>query len=123
MQIKELDPNKRYFIVLEDEWVTQEDIATLSAKLKTEGVNGIVLAGGASVRSETEYWGVYFSAQHAWLKKSDGELYYYPSPHIAQAALNEMKKWPGYDEGAVREFDSSIAGDVTFEGQQLRVAK
>lgn len=122
MQIKELDPNKRYFIILEDDFIAQEDIEHVSARLKALNVDAVVLAG-ASVRSEAEYWGVYFSAQHAWLKKSDGELYYYPSPHIAQAALNEMKKWPGYDEGTVREFDSSIVGDVTFEGQQLRVAK
>ena len=89
MQIKELDPAGQYAVIINNEYVTSEEVRAVSEKLKGFGINGVVLAG-ADLQEGVTYWGVYSPKLKAWQKKADGELFFYPSQHIAQAHINDQ---------------------------------
>lgn len=103
MRIQELDPNKQYAVILQGDYFSQDDLERVSEKLKAKGVNAVVIAG-ADVRSAERYWGIYFTKDRAWLKRTDGSLYFYPSPDIARAHLDELGMDYQTASGEVAEF-------------------
>jgi hypothetical protein len=116
MRIQELDPTKQYAVILQTEWASQEDIDGVSTRLKQSGINAVVLAGADVQESGDRYWGIYFAKDRYWLKRTDGSLYFYPSPAIAQAHLNELPaSWQ--EHGAVVEFNAPDTHDVVFRSK------
>jgi hypothetical protein len=63
------------------------------------------------------YWGIHFPDVGQWLKRTDGSIFFYPSPYIAQAQLNGMRQLGfGYEGAVVDEFNGkNVEAVIAFK--------
>lgn len=90
MRIEELNPEKFYAVIIENEHASTQDLERVAERLREGGANAVVLTDNSRIVSlgqPLSYWGIYFPDSKRWLQKHDGEVYYYPSAGIAAAHL------------------------------------
>lgn len=109
MRIEELNPEKFYVIIVENEHASTEDLNRVAERLRERGANAVVLTDNiraVSLPQPSRYWGIWCAAANlkpGWLRDSSGRFFYYPSPLIAKAHLDDT----GWEDCAVKEFTMS----------------
>lgn len=108
MRIEELNPEKLYAVIIESADVAEEDVNRIAKRFKDQNMNVITLAdAGPSWTPMTRYWGIWVSSKNTpsgWLRDGNGRFFYYPSPAIAQAHLDQLISTSAQVSGEIKEF-------------------
>lgn len=116
MRIEELNPEKFYAVIVENEHASTQDLERVAERLREGGANAVVLTDNSRIVSlgqPLSYWGIYFPDSKRWLQKLDGEVVYYPSSVIAMAHLENYLRDAGVSESDITNQSKVIVKEMT----------
>lgn len=115
MFLAEVDPNKKYFLFVDDYKADKNTLDQMSHYLKENGYNNVhvVMGDVQLMESKTEkFFGLYCEQCNAWYRRTDNSLLNYPSAELAAADLSEIQN---------RTFDLSHSYQVTEVGKEKHI--
>lgn len=106
MKLQEIDPNKKYLLLVQTSFASPADLNAIVVAhkqvLTKHGIENVLV--GTDVVTDTTYFGLYCEQCGVWLRTQkhhkpwvleQGKIIFYPAAAIAQAELNEINSIRG----------------------------
>lgn len=116
MRIEELNPEKFYAVIVENEHASIDDLEQVKQRLVESGANAVVLTDNTravSLVQPERYWGIYFPELKRWLVRTNTDVVFYPAACVATAHLENYLREAGVNEEDIKSQNKMIVKEMS----------